>query len=601
MSDSDDDREWAEAEPLDPALMTLPEPELLQYSMSGLYRRYLNGELDLQPYYQRDVVWREDRQSKLINSLFNNFVVPPVIVKQRYVNVPGRDKPVEVMAVIDGKQRLSSVFAFLNGTIPYIDPTKQRWFFPTMDAANKQGKLLTKAMLKEFRAKTFMVVVYKELQPAQEEELFARFQQGMPLTHAERVQACSGPWNKLVDCLLKEYPTSTVLTFTQTRGNRFGHLIQAVIVCWEYAKGGMPKVKTWTASSIRLRRLVACQDGAPTQRFCARLTKVFSVLADIVKARPDIFSHTFPFAPHRFSPIEFAATVLLVDRWLDHRDDLALADDILGMRQWIRSDKRVVDLKTNSTTWLHFWAWIDQLTSMRGEARRPHARPQPPPLRGLDDIQPQPGLVPESKINRPSGIIEGYEDVLGMSTSAGKKRASDGKVKSSSASSKSRNRTAAATSTPTPTPPPPAAPAKPKPRARRTGKPVSASPSVAGGMSNGHSSRPSTKRDPDSSISSNDGGDADDDDNESGAGFAEGDADGLTDAIFQDNLASNPSWTRNGVSSASHHSPAAPAGMLSTEYEEFKAFQEFKAYKAAMQQQQQASPGGSAGKRSRLV
>jgi uncharacterized protein with ParB-like and HNH nuclease domain len=41
------------------------------------------GEVDLEPEYQRDVVWTEARQEALIDSLFHNYYIPPVLFALR--------------------------------------------------------------------------------------------------------------------------------------------------------------------------------------------------------------------------------------------------------------------------------------------------------------------------------------------------------------------------------------------------------------------------------------------------------------------------------------------------------------------------------------
>lgn len=41
------------------------------------------GEIDLEPEYQRDVVWTEARQEALIDSLFHNYYIPPILFALR--------------------------------------------------------------------------------------------------------------------------------------------------------------------------------------------------------------------------------------------------------------------------------------------------------------------------------------------------------------------------------------------------------------------------------------------------------------------------------------------------------------------------------------
>lgn len=59
-----------------------------------------------------DVVWPESKQIGLIDSIFRNFYVPPVIFAVQ------KDEDGETVRVcVDGKQRLTSIQKFLDGLV----------------------------------------------------------------------------------------------------------------------------------------------------------------------------------------------------------------------------------------------------------------------------------------------------------------------------------------------------------------------------------------------------------------------------------------------------------------------------------------------------
>lgn len=59
-----------------------------------------------------DVVWPESKQIGLIDSVFRNFYIPPVIFAVQ------NDEDGEVVRVcVDGKQRLTSIQKFLDGLV----------------------------------------------------------------------------------------------------------------------------------------------------------------------------------------------------------------------------------------------------------------------------------------------------------------------------------------------------------------------------------------------------------------------------------------------------------------------------------------------------
>jgi uncharacterized protein with ParB-like and HNH nuclease domain len=100
-----------------------------------------NGEIVL-PAIQRDFVWDEDGITKLFDSLFRGYQVGIVLLWETYQSIqfrpfvrdftPGlihhfdENKPGKrIKLVLDGQQRLSSIYVALHGTFngkrPYLD------------------------------------------------------------------------------------------------------------------------------------------------------------------------------------------------------------------------------------------------------------------------------------------------------------------------------------------------------------------------------------------------------------------------------------------------------------------------------------------------
>ena len=83
--------------------------------------------------YQRDVVWSLEKQGKLIDSLFANFYVPPIIFNVKIMDPvnggPGPTKKRYTRNAIDGKQRLSPLKNFVRGNIPCKDKDGRKWVY----------------------------------------------------------------------------------------------------------------------------------------------------------------------------------------------------------------------------------------------------------------------------------------------------------------------------------------------------------------------------------------------------------------------------------------------------------------------------------------
>ncbi len=75
-------------------------------SCADLYRLHEAGQLDIQPEYQRDVVWQPAEQTRFIDSLAKQLPIPSMCLSLDYKT----DK----RQVVDGLQRMSSIIRFLS-------------------------------------------------------------------------------------------------------------------------------------------------------------------------------------------------------------------------------------------------------------------------------------------------------------------------------------------------------------------------------------------------------------------------------------------------------------------------------------------------------
>ena len=59
-----------------------------------------------------DVVWSDAKQMKLVDSLYHNYYVPPIVLA-----VMLDEEGIEVRRCVDGKQRLTSIQKFIDGQV----------------------------------------------------------------------------------------------------------------------------------------------------------------------------------------------------------------------------------------------------------------------------------------------------------------------------------------------------------------------------------------------------------------------------------------------------------------------------------------------------
>lgn len=87
-------------------------------SISELVNWAQDGDLDLNPEYQRPSVWDKNRQKKLIHSLLAGVPVPSIMINDRWEGTGRTMEPgLPQYAMIDGKQRLEAIIAWMDGTL----------------------------------------------------------------------------------------------------------------------------------------------------------------------------------------------------------------------------------------------------------------------------------------------------------------------------------------------------------------------------------------------------------------------------------------------------------------------------------------------------
>lgn len=84
------------------------------WSILEIYQKIKDEKLVLNPAYQRNEIWKNDKKSAFIESLYMQIMIPPIYV----VEIPGKDLLSETKyEVVDGKQRLTAINDFVRGKL----------------------------------------------------------------------------------------------------------------------------------------------------------------------------------------------------------------------------------------------------------------------------------------------------------------------------------------------------------------------------------------------------------------------------------------------------------------------------------------------------
>jgi len=83
--------------------------DVIDFSAGELIRLHTDGEILIQPAFQRMFRWTQAQQSRLIESMLLGLPVPQIVLFQREDGV---------LELIDGLQRVSSIIRFITGKAP---------------------------------------------------------------------------------------------------------------------------------------------------------------------------------------------------------------------------------------------------------------------------------------------------------------------------------------------------------------------------------------------------------------------------------------------------------------------------------------------------
>jgi Protein of unknown function DUF262 len=362
--------------------------------------------MNINPDYQREVVWSEARMIHLIDSLFNNYYVPPLIFKVVTGNKPGTNERRKWRTCIDGKQRLTAIRMFFDGEIPYVDKRRQKWYYRRMDneTGNRARRIIPDEE-KEFIENVQIVnIEFEQLNDQQEEDMFQRVQLGVPLTVAEKLAALTGFIPSFINDLRTTFPAIPA-HIGKKRSLDFQLMAQLVYILYNLFEDGNNRI----ASSQALKKFLEEKDYAQTltPAFRTQVRNALTLFTNLLHAHPDVFTHTFGGSNSRmrkFAPVEFLAVGLMLFTYPE-RPSRVLADDIQEFRRHLR--QQLQDLRTNPRTWEEVTEYIETLEDTRGRyapakgqptrARDAHIQPSPPRQNVFNPPPPERQLQPSHR------------------------------------------------------------------------------------------------------------------------------------------------------------------------------------------------------------
>jgi hypothetical protein len=198
-------------------MSTFSLSSLRNNSVWALYR--LRTKLDINPEYQREgEIWNPDKKQLLVDTVLNHFDVPKIYLHKFLKPVTKGGQTYEY-AVIDGKQRLTTLWGFIDGDFG-LSEDFDYLADPCVIAKNMKYADLAKTypeVKQDFDAFSLDVVVIETDDIEIIEDLFSRLNEAVPLNAAEKRNALPGAYPRAIRKLAQHVFFTSKLPFSNTR------------------------------------------------------------------------------------------------------------------------------------------------------------------------------------------------------------------------------------------------------------------------------------------------------------------------------------------------------------------------------------------------
>lgn len=169
-----------------------------QFPISRLYVEA--NIIDDSPDYQREsAIWSKEKQQLFIDSIFHEYDIPKIY----FHDLRSMEGQLVHFAIIDGKQRLFAVHNFLGDGFPLAEDFEYVYTSPEGEFILEGGPDVFFSQIDPFfqtlfQSRALDVVLVRDADEEDIEELFSRLNNGEPLTAAEKRNAIGGDMTKLV-------------------------------------------------------------------------------------------------------------------------------------------------------------------------------------------------------------------------------------------------------------------------------------------------------------------------------------------------------------------------------------------------------------------
>jgi len=156
--------------------------ELDKWDLKRLWELCKKGRINLQPEYQRGKVWDDARRYDLIDTILRQW--PSGLIMLRAYELENATESFEYYDVVDGQQRLTTLFEFIDGSTAWALKAP-----PRLRASFKPYKDLTHVQQTRVDEYKVAVAFMREYDVPEIQDVYSRLQTGKPLKIGEKIKA----------------------------------------------------------------------------------------------------------------------------------------------------------------------------------------------------------------------------------------------------------------------------------------------------------------------------------------------------------------------------------------------------------------------------
>ena len=177
--------------------------------IQSLYTKTKKGKLNLQPDFQRNFVWDKVKSSRLIESALLDIPMPIIYLSEEKDNKE---------YVIDGQQRLTSFFSFIDGKYPGQSDFKLAGLKVYSELNGKSYKDLSEPYQDKIQSYTVRTITFKQESDSDLKfEIFERLNTGSVSLNDQELRNCiyRGPYNELLKNLSQDHDFMYLLGYKE--------------------------------------------------------------------------------------------------------------------------------------------------------------------------------------------------------------------------------------------------------------------------------------------------------------------------------------------------------------------------------------------------